>query len=156
MSTTEKMPPVSEKCFHCTAACCSDVVLEIDEPEDFEDFDNIRWYLYHQNVFIYVDEGEWHLGFHTKCGAMAADHSCGVYMKRPEICREHSADDCSEYTGPGSDDHRSVYYDEHFDTADQLDAWLEKEDLHEMIRLADKETSVKFLSKLPKVVKKKR
>ena len=156
MSTSSKMPPVDQKCFHCTAACCSDVVLEIDLPEDFEDFDNIRWYLYHHDVFIYVDEEEWHLGFRTKCDALQADHSCGVYAKRPEICREHSADDCSEYTGPGAEGDRNVYYDAYFDTADQLNDWLKKEDLEEMIRLSDKATPTKFLSKAPKVVKKKK
>jgi len=150
MVTKLKKIPVNQKCFYCMAGCCQDVVMEIDEPEDFEDFDNIRWYLYHKDVFVYIDEEDWHVGFRTRCDALNADNSCGVYLKRPEICRDHSPKDCSEYTGPGAeDDDRSVHYDHYFNTADDLDAWLIEEDEDEMIRKEDKKLAPRFIAKAP-------
>jgi len=149
--------PTNQKCFHCTAGCCSDVVIELDYPDEFEDFDNIRWYLYHNNVFVYIEEedGEdaWHVGFKTLCGALNEDYSCGVYAKRPEICREHSPKDCSEYTGPGAEGPRSDYYDAYFSTAEELDAWLIENELPEMVRPEDEKKEVVFESR---VVKKKK
>lgn len=125
--------PISQKCFYCTAGCCSDVVLEHEEPDSLEEHDEIREYLSHENVFVYIDEEEWHVGFKTSCGAIQADYSCGVYAKRPEICREHSPSDCSEYTGPGKDEHRSTYYDAHFTTPEEFNAWLVEEGYESLV-----------------------
>jgi hypothetical protein len=145
--------PTKQKCFYCQAGCCSDVVIEID-ADDFEDFDNMRWYLYHNDVFVYLeidedndDEEEWHVGFRTRCGQVQPDNSCGVYAKRPQICRDHSPVDCSEYTGPGADKHRNNFYDAFFDTGQALDEWLLKNGREDMIRPEDEKGFVAFENK---------
>tara|TARA_Y100000590_G_scaffold466680_1_gene642887 strand:- start:595 stop:1212 length:618 start_codon:yes stop_codon:yes gene_type:complete len=82
-------------CTKCTARCCNYISTEIDEPETREDFDQLLWQIAHQDVSIYVDEGEWHLSFNTRCRFLNSDFSCGIYEHRPQLCRDHSDDVCA-------------------------------------------------------------
>mgnify|MGYP001565152217 FL=1 len=55
-------------CDKCDALCCNHIAIEIDTPECLEDFENIKWFVAHKNVNVYVDEDYiWHLEFLTPC-----------------------------------------------------------------------------------------
>ena len=101
-----KTPPPPEaftdsKCSLCTALCCSYFALEIDTPEEPEDFENLRWYILHEDVNIFVDDGDWYLQIFRKC-TWLQDNKCGHYEDRPTICREYSDEAC-DYDGVESD-----------------------------------------------------
>jgi Fe-S-cluster containining protein len=85
-------------CEHCTAACCQYLALPLDHPETARDFDDIRWYLMHKGVAVFVEDGEWYIQVPTRCDNLRPDNLCGIYEKRPKICREYKAGDC-DYAG---------------------------------------------------------
>ena len=85
-------------CKGCNALCCRYVALEIDCPEDIEDFENIRWYVAHKNVNVFVEEdGTWNIEFITPCEFLDENNLCKIYEKRPKICREYSKEECLFY-----------------------------------------------------------
>lgn len=87
-------------CEHCTAACCRYLALPIEEPESARDYDDLRWYLLHKDVSIFVEEGEWYVQFQTTCKELGADNMCTVYETRPKMCSDYEAGSC-DYTGNG-------------------------------------------------------
>lgn len=99
-------------CSYCTAKCCRYFALGIDAPKTWNDFDNMRWYMMHGPVCIFVDEGSWYLMVIADCQHLQADHMCGAYETRPQICRVYTTDNC-EYDEDG-------VYDQYFETPEQL------------------------------------
>lgn len=84
-------------CKDCEAICCKYVVLDIDTPETLKDFENIKWYVLHKNVEVFVDyEGIWNIRFITNCESLNKKNKCSTYRKRPEICKEFSSKDCPQ------------------------------------------------------------
>jgi uncharacterized protein len=83
-------------CFGCDL-CCKHVALEIDTPEDKKDYEQIRWYLVHKDVLVFIDHDDsWNLQFNTPCEKLEKD-SCSIYNKRPSVCRGYSAGSCEKY-----------------------------------------------------------
>lgn len=89
-------------CSSCNAACCKYVAMEIDVPEDLDDFENIKWYVAHENVSVFVEEDyTWNLEFVTPC-IYLKDNLCSIHedfvsnpsVSRPKICREFSVEQC--------------------------------------------------------------
>jgi Fe-S-cluster containining protein len=76
-------------------------MLQIDTPTCRKDFENIRWYLCHFDTTVFVEKGDkWYLHVQSPCRHLTPDGRCGIYDKRPKICREHNPSDCefdSEY-----------------------------------------------------------
>lgn len=88
----------NKTCEGCNGKCCRYVAMEIDVPESLEDFEDIKWYVLHKNVCVYVDEdSEWHIEFITPCEHLNENGLCGIYEKRPEICRKYSHDECPHH-----------------------------------------------------------
>jgi Fe-S-cluster containining protein len=85
-------------CEHCTAACCRYIALPLDKPRSARDYDDLRWYLMHQGVSVFVEEGDWYIQFQTRCKNLRLDNLCGVYETRPAICAEYEPGDC-DYSG---------------------------------------------------------
>lgn len=85
-------------CEHCAGACCRYLALPLDVPEERRDFDDIRWYLMHEGISVFVEEGDWYVQIQTRCKNLQEDNRCGVYESRPSICREYKAQDC-DYSG---------------------------------------------------------
>lgn len=82
-------------CEECGGECCRNVSIEIDEPETKEDWDEIRWFLYHENIIVYKDnEKDWLVEFQTKCKNLDENNKCKIYEKRPKTCREHDMETC--------------------------------------------------------------
>ena len=96
--------------------CCRYFALEIDEPETARQFDDIRWYLMHENVVVFIEKRKWYLGVMTRCKNLQEDNRCGIYETRPRICRGYSTDNC-EYHGGDYD------YEELFTSAEQLEKY---------------------------------
>ena len=86
-------------CEHCTAACCRYLALPIDTPTSARDYDDIRWYLMHEGISVFVEEGEWYIQIQTRCKNLGEDNRCMIYDTRPEICREYKAEDCDYASG---------------------------------------------------------
>ena len=81
--------------------CCRHVAVEIDEPETKKEFDNIRWFLLHKDIWIFVDNDDsWNMQVNNRCKKLGEDGWCGAYEKRPAICRDYSSDGC-ERNGEG-------------------------------------------------------
>ena len=109
--------PKNNICQKCDAKCCRYVALEIDKPGDPDSFENIRWYLSHKGVQVFVEEGKWYVQIDTPCRYLDTDNRCSVYAKRPKICRTHRKDNC-EATG------LDFAYEVHLKSDADLDAWL--------------------------------
>jgi Fe-S-cluster containining protein len=102
MATVTAIPKLRRKdhpkdgnlCEHCTAKCCRYFALPIDAPEEFSDFEFIRWYLLHERATVFKESDTWYLLVHTTCRHLQSDNRCGIYETRPQICREYSTKDC--------------------------------------------------------------
>ncbi len=105
-------------CDRCTALCCRYFALGIDEPETPEEFDDIRWYLVHENVHVFVEDDEWYLSVQTRCRHLQDNNQCGIYEDRPKICREYTTDNCDYYTG-------QYDFQQYFTTPEQLEAYAQ-------------------------------
>jgi len=82
-----------EGCDHC----CRYVALPIRRPRTRRDFEEIRWYVLHENVSVYIDwEGDWGIQFHTSCRWLE-DGRCTHYALRPHICSDYDPADCERY-----------------------------------------------------------
>ncbi len=92
-------------CEHCTGHCCRYLALPIDKPTGKRDFDDMRWYLAHENVLIFVEDGDWYIQFTTPCRHLGVDNRCAIYDERPAICREYSTSGCEYQSGEYDYDH---------------------------------------------------
>ncbi len=77
-------------CEHCTAACCRYIALPFDTPETPADFEDVRWFLIHEHVSVFVEDGDWYVAFDTACRHLQPDHRCGIYPTRPKVCRSYT------------------------------------------------------------------
>lgn len=98
--------------------CCEYVALEIDRPTCNKDYDNIYWYLLHENIVVFADEdNDWYIEFKTKCKNLKKNQLCGDYQNRPNICREYSPKECTRWGDDPEDKYR-------FENAKQFLDWL--------------------------------
>jgi Fe-S-cluster containining protein len=81
-------------CDKCTALCCRYFALPIETPTTKEDYDDIRWYLCHKGITVFVEDGDWYINIKNTCKYLADDYTCRIYKKRPRICRQYSHKDC--------------------------------------------------------------
>lgn len=106
------LKPGEVLCTYCSAKCCRYFALPIDAPTTWDDFENMRWYMMHGAVSIFVDGETWYLMVHADCKHLQPDNRCGVYDTRPAICRRYSTDNC-EYDNDGC-------YDKLFEAPEQI------------------------------------
>ena len=109
----DKLKPGQNLCEFCTAKCCRYFALPIDEPDCFEDFEYIRWYLLHEKASVFTEDDTWYLLVHTVCKHLGEDRRCRIYETRPKICRDYSTNDC-EYEDDWT-------YDRYFETPEQVE-----------------------------------
>ena len=112
-----QVPKGENLCDHCTAKCCHYFALPIEEPNCRKDFDYIRWYLLHERATVFVEDRSWYLLVHTTCKHLQADHRCGIYETRPQICRDYTTDECE------FDD--DWCYEQYFETPEQIDEYAD-------------------------------
>ena len=106
-------------CEHCPAACCRYLALPLDKPTSARDYDDIRWYLMHQGVSVFVEEGDWYIQYQTTCKKLGPDNLCTIYETRPAICREYQPNGC-DYSGG------SYGYDHLFTHPKQIEQYYHK------------------------------
>ncbi len=105
-------------CDKCTGLCCRYFALPIDTPSDPEDYDDIRWYLCHEDITVFVEDGDWYININNKCRYLREkDYKCDIYNKRPTICRKYSHKDC-DYTDGEYD------YELHFTDDKQMEEYM--------------------------------
>ena len=105
-------------CSKCTGLCCRYFAHPIDDPEDWDDYDDIRWYLCHENVTVFVEDGDWYINVKNKCRYLSEkDYNCMNYDKRPKICRLYEEKTC-DYTSNDYD------YDLHFEDDRQMEEYM--------------------------------
>jgi len=110
------LKPGETLCDHCDAKCCNSVSIEIDAPETKEDFEWLKYYTLHTNVYVAVDvTGAWEVVFVTPCKYLDGNR-CSIYDDtRPKPCKDHKPPYCDYNISPG----RYV----RFDTPEQIDAY---------------------------------
>lgn len=84
----------SSLCDQCVALCCRYFAFEIDKPTTKRDFEDLRWYILHQDTIVFVEAGRWYLQINRPCKALLPDNRCGVYENRPTICSEYTTKNC--------------------------------------------------------------
>ncbi len=108
-------------CKECGAKCCRYFCFPIDEPDDYEEFEDVRWYLCHKDVSVHIDEdGDWYMQVMNPC--MFLDerrHRCTAYERRPLICRKYETDGCDLADGDYS-------YQEEFTSPEQLQEYARR------------------------------
>lgn len=110
------------ECKQC-GTCCRQVSVAMDTPEDKEDWDELIWMLHHENINVYLDnEDDWCVEFRTPCKHLMEDNRCGIYENRPNLCREHSAEEC-EMHGEGET------YKLMFRSAEELMKYLDEKNI---------------------------
>ena len=126
-----KLPAAAEAerppCERCEALCCRYFALQLDTPEDADDFDSIRWYLLHRHAWIWVEDGDWYLQVDEPCRHLDAANHCTVYDRRPKICREDGLAENREHPGDPLCDvvARDARHDHEFRTMEELDAYVD-------------------------------
>ena len=110
------------KCSFCVGSkCCTYVTQQIDTPRGMKDFDVLLWQVSHPQVEAYKDEDGWFLMIvNVPCSHIEPSGACGIYEKRPMICREYSNDVCE--FDEGAEDSFKLY----FTGYDELDAYCRK------------------------------
>jgi|TARA_Y100000310_G_scaffold149697_1_gene149033 hypothetical protein len=111
--------PKSKTCKGCKGDCCRYIAMEIDTPKTKEDFEDLRWYVTHKNVNVYVEEDNmWNVEFITPCEFLDEDNQCTIYENRPEICKEYDHDECLFH---------NEYDEKHtFKTLKEIDEYIKK------------------------------
>lgn len=98
--------------------CCQYFALPIETPEDKGDYDDIRWYLCHKGIEVFVEEGDWYIKIKNKCKHYSEkDNRCRIYNKRPRICRQYSHKDCDFIEG-------EYNYELHFTSDKQIEKYM--------------------------------
>ena len=113
------MAEPTQDCTRCGARCCRYFCFEIDEPDDFDEFENIRWFLCHEGVSIHIDDGDWFISLNNRCKMLDDENRCTMYHDRPMICREYDPADCDQTQG-------GYGYDEEFNTPEEIEAYARK------------------------------
>lgn len=116
MSENEDIDPM---CSQCQSRCCRYFCFEIDKPDSFEEFENLRWFILHEGISIHVDEGDWFISIDNKCKWLAENGRCNNYENRPSICRKYTTENCDATGG-------DYEYDELFETAEQIAEYARK------------------------------
>lgn len=111
-------PKMTPACTKCTGLCCRYIALPLDNPEDWKDYDDIRWYLCNEHTSVFVEDGQWYLNVNNKCRYLSEqDHRCQLYGMRPKICRGYDTDNC-DLTGG------DYGYELHFTTDTQMEEYM--------------------------------
>ncbi len=104
-------------CESCKGDCCTGMALQIPTPRSRKDFEDTRWYLFHERTHLYIDrDGDWIAEIDLPCTHRDPESGrCRIYEKRPPICREAKHAECER----NFEDARV-----RFRTLEQYDAWL--------------------------------
>ncbi len=104
-------------CSECPGLCCKYIALPIETPETKSDYDDVRWYLAHEGISVFVEKDQWYINMATRCKYLNRKNLCDIYEHRPRICRS--------YTDKSCDFHGGDYgYELYFSSTEELDEYL--------------------------------
>jgi Fe-S-cluster containining protein len=107
---------VRRRCQHdCKARCCRYLTIQIPAPRLKRDFDELSWFLAHENVSVYIECRRWHVEVQNRCKHLTQDNLCDDYENRPDVCRTYSGDVCEYPERP--------LHDTQFDSQEEFNAW---------------------------------
>jgi Fe-S-cluster containining protein len=107
-------------CQKCTGLCCRYFALPIENPATREDYDDIRWYLCHEDISVFVEDGDWYINIKNKCKYLDENtYNCKIYADRPRICRQYRTTDCDLVEG-------QYDYEHHFTNDRQMSEHMTK------------------------------
>jgi uncharacterized protein len=107
-----------DQCEKCAGLCCRYFALPIGTPETRADYDDIRWYLCHENVSVFVEGGDWFVSVKNVCRHLSQqNYTCDIYERRPKICRKYKHSDCD--FAPGE-----YEYELHFTSDKEMDEYI--------------------------------
>jgi Fe-S-cluster containining protein len=95
-------------CADCDA-CCKYVSVEIDKPTTKTELEDIKFYLYHKGVSVYIDfDHSWNILYESRCDKLDQNGSCTIYEERPPLCKDFDREDCHEQEL--DDSHKVSFY----------------------------------------------
>ncbi len=106
-------------CLKCDGRCCRYFAFEIDKPDTFEEFENIRWFIMHHGVTVHVDQGDWYIAIPVACRNIGPNNLCTIYEDRPLICRTYSNANCDAHAG-------TYEYEAELKTPEDVEAYARK------------------------------
>jgi len=86
-------------CTACGALCCRYITIEIEKPTRKADVDEIRWFLAHEDVEVFIEDGDWYVQVNTRCKHLTTDNRCAIYEDRFQVCRDHDPKECEASDG---------------------------------------------------------
>jgi Fe-S-cluster containining protein len=105
-------------CDECNGTCCRYFALPIETPKTRGDYDDIRWYLCHKGISVFVEDGDWYIQIRSKCRHLTnGDHRCAIYKDRPRICRGYKTKECDQVEG-------EYDYELHFTSDRQMEEYM--------------------------------
>lgn len=110
----------------CKGRCCRYITIQIPAPRDKIDLEEIRWFLAHRDISVYVASRRWNVEVRNRCKYLNRRNLCEIYEKRPEICSLYEVESC-EYP-------RRAKHKLRFDTIDQFDAWRARKRRQQQLR----------------------
>jgi len=118
---------MARRCRHeCKGRCCRYITIQISAPRDKIDMEEIRWFLAHRDISVYVVSRRWNVEVRNRCKYLNSRNLCDIYEKRPEICSLYDFESC-EY--PKRPKHKLQ-----FDTIEQFDAWRARKRRQQQLR----------------------
>jgi Fe-S-cluster containining protein len=106
-------------CDECSGLCCRYFAFPIETPETQEDYDDIRWFLCHKDITVFVEDGDWYINVKNRCRHLTKNgHRCTIYPKRPRLCRTYSTKDCDYTEG-------EYEYELHFVNDKQMEEYIQ-------------------------------
>ncbi len=123
-------------CKKCAGLCCRYLALPIETPTDKDDFDDIRWYLAHEGISIFVEEGEWYINIANRCKHLTKENRCDIYETRPRICRGYQDETCDYHSG-------DYGYEMFFTSTEELNEYIQKKGMIKRNGQKQKETNKK-------------
>ena len=105
-------------CGRCSGLCCRYFALPIETPETKDDYDDIRWYLCHKDITVFVEEGDWYINIKNKCRYLfEKGYTCMIYGSKPNICRDYTNKTCDSTEG-------EYDYEMHFTDDKQMEEYI--------------------------------
>ena len=99
----------------CEARCCRYVTVQIKAPKAKADFDELSWFLAHENISVYFEGRRWHVELRTPCKHLSRGNLCSIYETRPLVCRSYDVGACEYPARPK--------HDLQFDTREEFNRW---------------------------------
>jgi len=99
----------------CRSRCCRYITVVLPAPRRKVDFDELSWFLAHEDTSVYVEARRWHLEVRTRCKYLNHENLCEVYDHRPQVCRDYDVKSCEYPERP--------MHAIHFDSREEFDQW---------------------------------